>query len=455
MDAVASVSGNARIRFTMPGHKGDTGFFGGDMLACDITELPGADNLLNPTGAILESERLHAEFTGAAAAFFTTGGSTAGILAMLSLFRGKKVIFPRGIHMSAANAIYMFGITPVFLNAPPCDYPAVMDTGALRDALHVHKDASAVFVTYPNYFGLCCDIEEIAKTAHRAGIPLVVDAAHAAHFAFSPLLPVSPAYAGADIWTESTHKALPAMNQCACLCVGRNSLVSAREARSALSMIQTTSPSYILLCSIDYAYAYMRDKGEQEIYRVVNLTRRLEDMIGTLPGYSCPDMMQKGVAARDPLKLVIDVSGTGHTGLTIKAMLAGEGIHVEAADMKHILLMVSAGNTAAHLDRLFETLRRVERIRGRSIFFSPYAMPAPTKFSAASRSWSHIEKLRLEQSPGRISACAAGVYPPGEAVVMRGQEISYETAGYLIEANRQGFELFGVEDASIYVYKER
>jgi arginine/lysine/ornithine decarboxylase len=113
------------------------------------------------------------------------------------------------------------------------------------------------------------------------------------------------------------------------------------------------------------------------------------------------------------------------------------------------------GNTAAQLDKLFETLRRTERIRGRSLFFSPYSMPAPTKYSLNTRNWTQIEKLRLEHAPGRVSACTAGVYPPAETVVMRGQIISYEIAGYLIEANRQGFELFGVEDASINVYKER
>lgn len=455
MDMAASVCGSAKVRFCMPGHKGDAGFFGGDMLSCDITELPGADNLLRPTGAIAQSERLHAEFIGAAAAYYTTGGSTAGVLAMLSLFKGKKVVFPRGIHLSAANAIGMHNITPVFLSSPPSDYPAVMDTAQLRDALRAHKDAAAVFVTYPNYFGLCCDIEEIAKTAHRAGIPLVVDAAHAAHFVYSPILPASPAQAGADIWTESAHKTLPAMNQCACLCVGQNALVDAREAKAALAMVQTTSPSYVLLSSLDYAHAYMRDKGEQEVYRVTSLLGRFEEMVGALPGYTCPDMMQKNVAARDPLKSVIDVSGTGYTGLTVKALLAREGIHVEAADMKHILLMLSAGNTAAQLDRLYETLRRIERIRGRSLYFSPYSMPEPTKYSQNTRNWGNIEKLRLEQAPGKISACTAGVYPPAEAALLRGQVISYEIAGYLIEANRQGFELFGVEDASIYTYKER
>lgn len=455
MDALAAVCGDAKASFCMPGHKGDAGFFGGAMLRCDITELPGADNLHNPTGAIRQSQALHAAYIGADAAYYTTGGSSAGVLAALSLFRGKKVVFPRGVHASAANAIFMFGVTPVFLSAPPCDYPAVVRAEDVKAALRENRDAAAVFVTYPNYFGLCCDIEAIAHLAHKAGIPLVADAAHAAHFAYSPLLPISPAHAGVDIWTESAHKTLPAMNQCACLCVGKNALVDKEEAQRALLCMQTTSPSYVLLASLDYAHAYMRDVGEREICRVVNTGGRLMEMIGALPGFACPGISQPGVTDRDALKAVIDVSGTGHTGLSVRARLAQQGIHVETADMRNILLMLSVGNTAPQLERLYDALRRIERIRGKNIFFSPFSLPPPTKYSQNARVCGNIEKVRIERSPGSVAACAAGVYPPAEAVVHRGQIISFEIAGYLLEARRRGFGLFGTQDDHIFVYKER
>ena len=455
MDAVFTICNDAKARFCMPGHKGDTGFFGGDMLCYDITELPGADNLLQPTGIIRESESLHAEYIGADTAYYTTGGSTAGNLAMLSLFRGKKVIFPRGIHLSAANAIFMFGITPIYLSAAPCDYPSVVSPEEIKTALRTHQDASAVFIVYPNYFGLCCDIEEVAQIVHKAGIPLLVDAAHSAHFAYSSLLPLTPADAGADVWTESTHKTLPAINQCACLCVGKNALISKNEIKWALSSIQTTSPSYIMLASLDYAYSYMRDKGEQELYRIVNLSKRFEEMIDALPGFSCPAIDQPDVADRDCLKLVIDVSDTGHSGIAVKMILAKQGIHVEAADMKNILVLLTVGDTAAHLETLYEALKRIEKKRGRALYFSPYSMPEATKYSQNSRYWGNIEKVRLERSVGSISACTAGVYPPGEAVVQRGQMISYEIAGYLLEAKRQGFDVFGLDEENIWVYKER
>lgn len=453
MDALCGIGADAKAMFCMPGHKGDTGYFCGEMLRYDITELPGADNLLCPEGAIKESQSLHADFIDAAEVHYTTGGSTAGVLAMLYLLRGKKVIFPRGVHLSVANAIFMFGITPVYLDAAPCDYPSVTGEEDIKAALRSHRDAAGVFITYPNYFGLCCDIGAIAQTAHRFGVPLLADAAHAAHFVYSPLLPLAPSHAGVDIWVESAHKTLPAMNQCASLCVGRGALIDAGEVKQALRMIQTTSPSYILLASLDYAHAYMRDKGEQELFRIINLGKRFEETAAAIPGFSCPEI--SGDTGRDSLKIILDVSGTGHTGISAAAALAQKGIYVEAADMKNVLIMLSAGNTSAHLELLHSALRSIEHVRGADIFFSPYSMPPATKYSQNSRAWGNIESVRIEQSVGRIAASTAGVYPPAEAVIQRGQVMSYEIAGYILEAKRQGFCVFGTDGDSIRVYKER
>lgn len=455
MDAIYTVGQSSKARLCMPGHKGDTGFFGGDMLRYDLTELPGTDNLLAPDGAIQQSQQLHAEYIGARAVHYTTGGSTAGVLSMLSLFRGQKVIFPRGIHQSAANAIHMFDIYPIYLPSTASDYPTVPGAEDILQTLRAHKDAAAVFIVYPNYFGICCDIERIAEIVHRRGIPLIMDAAHAAHFTYSSLLPLAPADTGADIWTESTHKMLPAMNQCACVCIGKNTLLDADDAKRALSLVQTTSPSYLLLGSIDYAHAYMRDKGEQELYRIISLAGRFEHMISALPGFSCPIIDEPGIVEKDPLKMIIDVSKTGHTGIAVKNLLAKRGIYVEAADMKNILLLLSVGDTAASLDQLYQALGQIIKTTSKHLSFSPYSMPNATNYSQNSRVWGNIEKVRIERSSGRVCACSAGVYPPAEAVVHRGQLISYEIAGYLLEAMRQGFDLFGLCGESIYVYKEK
>ncbi len=454
MDALYDISGSSKARFCMPGHKGDSGYFGGEMLKYDITELPGADNLLKPSGAIKKSQDLHANFIRAGAAYYTTGGSTAGVLAMLSLYRGKKVIFPRGIHISAANAIRMFEIKPVFLASQPCDYPFVVSAADIKAALSTNRDAAAVFIVYPSYYGICCDIQSIAQIAHKAKVPLLVDAAHSAHFVYSSLLPMSPSDAGADIWTQSAHKTLPAINGCACVCAGESSLVPKREVKRALGQIQSTSPSYLLLGSLDYANAYMRDKGEQELYRIITLCEQYEKLIDELDGFSCPKISMTGMTDKDRTKMIIDVSKSGHTGLAIKDMLAKQGIHIECADAKTLLVLLTVGDTKAHLEMLYRALSNIEKIRGKNIYFSPHSLPEATKYSQNSRYWEKTEKVRIERSVKRISASTAGVFPPGEVVIMRGQVISFEIAGYLLEAKRQGFDIFGIEDDSIYVFEE-
>lgn len=453
MDALYTVSQDIKARFCMPGHKGDTGFFGGDFLSYDVTELSGLDNLMSPEGPILESQQLHADFIGAGSVHYTTGGSTAGVLSMLSLFSGRKVIFPRGIHASAANAIVMFGIRPVYLPSKACDYPALTTPEEIRTALRENKDASAVFITYPNYFGLCCDISGIAEISHRTGVPLLVDGAHSAHFDFSALLPLSPSDAGADIWTQSAHKTLPAMNQCACLCVGKKSLIDDGAAKRALSKLQTSSPSYLLLASLDYAHAYMRDKGEKELFRIISMTDRFREKLNKLPLVSCiiPELNRN--EEYDPLKLIIDVSKSGHTGMAVKKKLEAAGIHVEAADTKNLLLILSVADTASQLDMLFDELSGLVKTYSRSIYFSPYSLPHATKYSPKHKQYGNIERVRIERSVGKTSAVTVCVFPPAEVVVHAGQKISFEMAGYMLEAKRQGYDVIGVSD-TIEVYGE-
>ncbi len=453
MDALYSVCEDSRARFCMPGHKGDTGFFGGELLKYDVTELTGLDNLMSPHGAIKESQDLHAEFIGASAVHYTTGGSTTGVLAMLSLFAGKKVVFPRGIHISAANAITLFDIRPIYLPSRACDYPALTAVEDVKKTLLENRDAAAVFMTYPNYFGLCSDIASIAGLVHKMGIPLLVDGAHSAHFDYSPLLPLSPSDAGADVWTQSAHKTLPAMNQCACICLGKSSLISSEDIKRSLTKLQTSSPSYLLLASLDYAHAFMRDKGEQELFRVIEEVDVFRDMINKLPLFSIPCIELAENEERDPLKLIIDVSASGHTGMSIKKKLELAGIQVEAADTKNILLLLTVGDTIDMLDILYDELKKIEKTYSRNIYFSPYSLPFATKYSPKHKQYVNIEKVRIERAVGRTSASTVCVFPPAEVVVHAGQQISFEISGYLLEAKRQGYEVIGISD-TIDVYGE-
>ncbi len=447
-------------RFHMPGHKGDAGFFGGELLKGDITELSGTDNLLQPQGAIWQAQALYARRTGAEQSFFCVNGSTSGVMAMIcaAAGEGEKIIMARDIHLSAVSALCVSGAVPVFLDIPEdpvSGLPGAVSVSDVEKALAEHPDAKAVFITYPNYFGMCADLKAIAEIAHAADIPLLADGAHAAHFAYSPLLPESCAACGADAWTESLHKTLPAMNQCAVLNTGRDSLIDPERLKYFLNMFTTTSPSYILLSSMDYAGAYMEENGNYELYRVVSLLEDAVERIQAVKGIKCVGLEVLGranIADKDVLKLIIDVSGRNISGLVAKKALEGSGIYVEAADLKHLLLIITVADQPVSFIMLITALEGLPEGLRFSCAVSPYALPeAEFLISPKEAAWCRICKMPLEMAVGFASARAAGVYPPGVPCLMPGQLITRETVEYIQKAVSYGFDVFGAEGGMLCV----
>jgi arginine/lysine/ornithine decarboxylase len=447
------------VRFHMPGHKGDAEYFGGELLKGDITELGASDNLLKPEGVIFDSQELHAERTGAAHSFYSVNGSSAGVMAMLhaAVKDGEKVLMARDIHLSAVNALSLTGAVPVFLDVgtdPVSGLPGAVSIHDMEKALKEHADVKAVYVTYPNYFGLCADLNGIAALAHEAKIPLLVDAAHAAHFPYSPLMPDDPAKAGADAWCMSAHKTLPAMNQCATVNLGEGSLVDAGTVKHFLNMFTTTSPSYPLLASLDYASAYMAEKGNYELYRIVSLTERFTELAEEIKGLQCVGMEIIGranIADKDILKLTIDVSGRNITGFMAKQALEASGIYIETADLKHILLIVTVADNEDTFNALLNALQNLPEGIRYNYSFSPYLLPdAEFYISPKEALWCKMCKMPFAHAAGFAAARAAGVYPPGIPCLMPGQIITKEIVTYLTEAMHSGFEVFGVEDNCLF-----
>lgn len=451
---------NNSLRFHMPGHKGDAGFFGGELLKGDITELEISDNLLNPQGVIQTLQELHAERIGAGLSFASVNGSSAGVLAMIlsAVREGDKILMARDIHLSAANALILSGAQPVFIDIeidPLTGLPGVLSADSVRDAIMQNPDAKAVFLTYPNYFGLCADLEAICEAAHDAGLPVLVDAAHSAHFAYSPLLPASCAECNADIWTESLHKTLPAMNQTAMLNIGSDSLIEPEKVKFYLNIFTTTSPSYILLASADYASAYMEEKGNYELYRVVSLLENCIEKINAIKGLNCVGMEILGranIADKDVLKLVIDVSGRNISGLVAKKALEEMGIFIETADLKHILLIFTVADQPSVFETLILGLSNLPEGIHYKYAFSPYELPEmefrmTPKQAVQEKSY----QMPLNMAAGFISSRTAGVYPPGVPCLLPGQLINRDVVDYIEKALSYGFDVFGLEDGMIRV----
>lgn len=447
------VSQAAKTRFCMPGHKG--GVLGGELFPFDITELEGADNLYLPRGVIRETQELYAEHIGAKSSFLLVNGSSCGVqAAVLSALKpGDKVLVARDVHLSAINAFILGDIQPVFVypDVPQGGLPGVITPARLKRAIRVHPDAKAVYLTYPNYYGLCADLHGICDAAHAAGMAVICDAAHAAAFDFSELLPMSPSGAGCDIWTVSLHKTLLAFNQCAALCVGAAAELPARTVQARLNMLQTTSPSYLLLASCDGALAFMRGEGKQRLGAAVALVEENIAKIEALGGYLCVTRdvpTAAGAVDRDILRLVIDVTDRGVSGIGAARALAEKGVFVEAADLSHIILICTVADTPEDFRRLRAALDGVKGANyhiktGAGALLRRAVMETPLSGSMRSAAFAGRKPVLFTESAGHISAVSAGAYPPGVPAILPGQKITPEMVTYLTALKQDGFGLFG------------
>ncbi len=458
LDMLNAILEKRDTRFCMPGHKGRGAFLEDTVDRYDITEMDGADRLYLPTGAIKRGQELYAAAIGARQSFFLVNGSTAGVqAAVLSVLKpGDKVLCARDVHLSAVHAFVLAGATPVFVysSAQDVELPCVITPEDIRAAVRENPDAKAVYITYPNYYGLCTDLNEICAIAHLAGMQVICDGAHSAAFDYSDLLPASPAECGCDIWTASLHKTLPAMNQCAVLSIGEAARIDEGAVQSRLNMLQTTSPSYLLLGSCDYAAAFMREEGKQRLSAVIALVEDNIRKIEALSGYRCvtKDVPAKtGASDRDLLKLVIDVTDRGISGIGAAAILAKRGIEVEAADFSHIVLICTVADQREDFERLRSELDRLHgsnyNIR-RAMTARQLADVFGVQPSADMRAAAFARRRRVAflDSAGEIAAVCAGAYPPGVPIIMPGQRITCSMVDYLTKLKNHGYHMFGCGD---------
>ncbi|MGL4501142.1 MAG: aminotransferase class I/II-fold pyridoxal phosphate-dependent enzyme, partial [Planktothrix sp.] len=254
--------------FYAPGHKRGQGIspllielLGTQLFKADLPELPELDNLFNPEGVIAEAQDLAAETFGAEKTWFLVNGSTCGIIAAILAIcgTGDKILVPRNAHQSVISGLILSGAIAIFIQPeynPIWDLSYSITPESVNQTLEQHPDAKAVLIVYPTYQGICGNIAEIAKITHQYNIPLIVDEAHGAHFKFHPNLPISALKAGADLTIQSTHKVLGSLSQSSLLHVQGNRIDRDRLSQT-LQFVQSTSPNYILLASLDAARQQM------------------------------------------------------------------------------------------------------------------------------------------------------------------------------------------------------
>ena len=424
----------------MPGHKGRAPFPCPDLYALDTTELPITDNLWKPEGAVRKAEELYAKAAGAACTLFLTGGSTAGIHAMLQLDarEGDTVLLPRTPHLSAINGCILGGLNPVWIPAKQTPdgmlYTAEAD---VLSALDDHPEAKAILLTRPDYFGGCIPLSRIAESTRARGIRLLVDEAHGAHFPWMEFLQSASQF-DADAWVQSAHKTLPALTGCAVL-----HLKDERDRSRALTTLtreQSSSPNYLLVRAIDDARAWMEAYGRQ---RLAETVQAVHDLRIRLPEMGLTDahiLWGETGYDFDPTRLVI---GAPEGGFALAEALQASGIDVEMADERRVVMIFTAMDTPQDLTAIGDIL---EAFPHRPIP-PPESIPLctlPEKvMSPRAAVMAQTEFVPLAEAEGRISAASVGIYPPGIPLFVPGEILGGEGFRQLMAAGTD--RLFGTD----------
>jgi arginine decarboxylase len=467
LDAVVAYAFRGPARYHVPGHKGganaDPGLckaIGRDGLAADVPQdIYGID--LGPSPTPYErAERLAAEAHGAARTFFLTNGATQGnhtlCLALAPL--GTRVVIQRNSHASVVDGLVLSGGLPSFV-APEYDDQlgithCVMPV-ALERALAGAPDARAAFIVSPTYYGMTADVAGCAEVAHRAGVPLVVDQAWGPHFGFNEALPATALSQGADAMLTSTHKLAGSLTQSAMLHIGHSGRVDVGAVARALRLMRSTSPSSLLIASLDAARRQLSLHGEQLLFETLDAIGVARAKLETIDGIALVDdslVGRMGVAGYDPLRLVLDVRGTGRTGYEIAdALRRSYDVHVELPMQATIVFVVGLGESVANLRRLAGDVEEVVKRLREAEAVAPIVPPAASLANEVAvppreAFLGEAERVPVDLAVGRISCESIASYPPGVPALLPGERISAATVAYLRELAASGARLHGASD---------
>ncbi|WP_126425910.1 aminotransferase class I/II-fold pyridoxal phosphate-dependent enzyme [Brevibacillus marinus] len=460
------------IQFHIPGHKKGTGmnpvfrqFIGDNALSIDLINISPLDDLHHPKGIIKEAQELAADAFGADHTFFSVQGTSGAIMAMImaTCAPGDKIIVPRNVHKSVMSAIIFAGAMPIFIH-PVMDEQYGISHGitvqAVERALAAHPDAAALLVINPTYYGIAGDLKQIVQTAHRYGVPVLVDEAHGVHIHFHDELPLSAMQAGADMAATSMHKLGGSLTQSSILNV-REGLVDVNRVKTVLSMMTTTSTSYLLLASLDMARQHLALHGREMAEHSIRLAEQARKRINEIPRLRClgRDILGKPATyAWDPTKLLIHVRELGVTGWEVENWLRSKyNIEVELSDLYNILCLVTAGDTEETIGILVQALQDL------AVEFSHMPVAEPVKvrlpeipeisLSPRDAFYAETEVVPLREASGRIITEFIMVYPPGIPIFLPGEVISEENISYIEENLRAGLPVQGPEDETLQTIK--
>jgi arginine decarboxylase len=467
LEAITAYGFRGSTRFHVPGHKGGAGAdpglraaLGNRALLLDIPQdIEGID--LGPSPTPYErAERLAADAYRAERAWFLTNGATQGNHALCLALAppGASVVIQRNSHASMIDGLILSGGVPSWV-APEYDEELGIAHGvtpeALGEALARTPEASSAFIVSPTYYGMAADVQGCAEVAHAAGVALIVDNAWGAHFGFHPLLPRSPIELGADAMLVSTHKIVGSLTQSAMLLIAPTGRVDVGAVGRAVRLVRSTSPSSLLMSSLDAARRQLAVPGEALLDRTIRASESARVAIDAIEGCSVVGerlVGRPGIAGWDPLRIVVDVRGTGCTGYEVAAALrASYDIYVELATHATLVLVLGLGQTVDPLERLAhdlaETVREISRPGESPALGQPTsALEHQTAIPPRDAFLGVGEAVPVDQAVGRISTESIAGYPPGVPTLLPGERITAEVVAYLRELTAAGARLHGAAD---------
>lgn len=497
INRLAAYAGSDMYPFHMPGHKRMPGPM--DRFAnpwtVDITEIDGFDNLHHPEGVLRDSMKWAADVYGADQTYYLINGSTSGILAAVcgTVPRGGRILVSRNCHKSVYHGIYLNQLKTSYVYPQEIAGLGIQGGITAEDVdrmLKRYMDTQAVLIVCPTYDGIVSDIEAIAQIVHRAGLPLIVDEAHGAHFRYDVMFPASALDLGADVVIQSVHKTLPSLTQTALLHIKCNrpdgGCYADRERIDRyIHMVQSSSPSYVLMASIENSIYQMEHMDMAPYGKRI---RELRQRLGRMKHLRLADtglIGQAGIRDLDISKIVVSTRGTclpsaekGQTGLTgaqLDDILRREyHLEMEMCGADYVTAITTAMDSGEGLERLGEALVRIDgRLadngssdpgeqgkgpvtasdctagQGGVHRGSVYSMRCDTAMSVGEAMDGNIKSVNLEDSPGCISGEFVYIYPPGIPIVAPGEWISRPILEVILEYRNKGLPVQGPADQSL------
>lgn len=447
--------------FHMPGHKRNIEMMPEwNVFGMDITEIDGFDNLHNPKDILKHSMEKAVSLYKTKASYFLINGSTVGILSAIAAVsaKGQKILLARNSHKSVFHAVFLNELEAAYI------YPEINNefringgllTEDIEEMLITHPEIKAVVVTSPTYEGVVSDIEGIAKLVHKYEIPLIVDEAHGAHFGFEAGFPDTAINKGADIVIQSLHKTLPALTQTSLLHLQGN-LVNKEKLEKYLSIYQTSSPSYILLASIDYCINLMESDGVRLLKNYSVKLTTLRNKLKQLKHIKLLDRKQDEQTSffdLDPSKLLLSVKGTDITGKELYDLLRDKyQLQMEMKMGDYVLAMTSLMDQEEGYHRLWSALKELDdiiRFKENKILKSDLKTIKPKIVkSIYEADCMKKERVPLERTVGKVVAEFIYLYPPGIPFIVPGEIMSEELLDLLKYYKRVGLEIEGFSDES-------